>query len=66
MTLTISENLCKNSFPAAFKGLSVDVALDEIEKNAGTQFDPRARAFVDLMRARATAEEAPRPLARAA
>ncbi|HMS56082.1 MAG TPA: diguanylate cyclase [Fimbriimonadaceae bacterium] len=32
------------------KGLSVEIALAEIEKSAGTQFDPfLARAFVDLM-----------------
>jgi HD-GYP domain-containing protein (c-di-GMP phosphodiesterase class II) len=34
------------------KGLAIEIALGEIEKHAGTQFDPRlAAAFVEFMRA---------------
>jgi HD-GYP domain-containing protein (c-di-GMP phosphodiesterase class II) len=35
------------------KGLAAEIALDEIQKNAGTQFDPElAPAFVEMMRSK--------------
>ncbi len=41
------------------KGLAQEIALSEIEKNAGTQFDPRlALAFVNLMRRQNQSTEA--------
>jgi HD-GYP domain-containing protein (c-di-GMP phosphodiesterase class II) len=40
-------------------GLGAEAALDEIERGAGSQFDPEfARAFVNLMRSRQGKQEA--------